>query len=110
MNEILKNVEQMIKASPQDRMLAKGILDNLKLENKQDNQIKINLRIVIDILSRPRLPQVYPNAWVKQWFKMNIIQFQPWTYKFKNHTNNETFYPNNPTWDNFDLWSDNLMS
>lgn len=109
MNETLQTIETMIKCSRQDRILAKGILSNLKFENKQDNQIKINLRIIIDLLARPHLPRVYPNAWVKQWFEMNIEQTSPWGYRFKNNTDNEKLYFDHFIWD-ANIWHDKFMS
>jgi hypothetical protein len=69
--EILDKVEEMIKANSDDRMLAKGILNNLKLKDKELTKRKILLSTIIDLLNKKYLPNVYPNIEVLEWFKQN---------------------------------------
>ena len=78
-SEILDQVEEMIKSThnqvnSEDRTLAKGILCNLKLEDKELNKRKINLVMIIDVLNRRWLPKTFPNQFIKDWFDENSIR------------------------------------
>jgi hypothetical protein len=82
--EILDKVEEMIKANSDDRMLAKGILNNLKLKDKELTKRKILLSTIIDLLNKKYLPTVYSNIEVLGWFKQNpeMKKNHKWSSKY----------------------------
>jgi hypothetical protein len=66
--EILDKVEEMIQANPDDRELAKGILNNLKLKDKELIKRKVFLSTIVSLLDREFLPNTFPSTQTAQWF------------------------------------------
>ena len=73
MDDLMDEIEHMIKANHDDRKLARGILVGLKTENKEQLKRKINLIMIIDFLNKRWLPKTFPNAYIKEWFGKNAF-------------------------------------
>lgn len=66
--EILDKIEEMIRANPDDRELAKGILNNLTLKDKELTKRKVFLSTIVSLLDREFLPNTFPNKQTARWF------------------------------------------